>query len=743
MNLASETTPAMRERERERKMTMADWFYYGNNGKKVGPISGGELLQLAKQGTITPETLVEDPGGRVHSAVNVKGMKFLEKIQSPEPNPFTAVPPIAKNPFTAPLPEDNSEPDEEEADRISLWVPIAGVLLVLAVCVIGWWVIFPDKLNETVKQGLNKDVIPNSSLEITDLVVKWSDKSAGSAEFTMKSKATENLYQLEVDRKIALQQLGITDTFEAEFDTAMRKYHGLRSSYQSSLRTPKDLSLLRFYGVLVPMGDEVTLSGSVKLTKDSNKKWQIAEFLVSPFSHGGRSFYGEEFKPGSKLGEDEHRLDASQTKDAVSAIIQDRKTFAAEIDKAVLQQQQAIDEENARFNDEERERLRLKQVEAAKREQQRQAALKENFGKLRGLAFDGNFTFTLSGTTLNDRVSVVFENSANSAQDTINGKITFIGVQSSLERPFTVNLNTTEGAEYPVTGIIDNRKLPFGSLDELIRLEIGPRWPTQGERNYYNAPFTLITGYRNIGIQFTDVMSFSLRDNFGNSIRLNISSRQATSFKNLAQFDSTPGQTTGPGGGRTSQPPGVVSLMSEMRKNGCNNYYDLRDFVQYGSATLKSQKIEADRVLANVDKFDDAGRRRAEAEVASVQARIKIAQDEIAKKTFFHDYSYSERSSSNLGEGNSSFEMAIDNDNIKFPFKTVNVSFPQDLKVTGTVVREWLDLSIRGDTTDIGKLVNNKINYRVRIWFTNLRSTGGYRVFSSAEVEKIEIIKVQ
>ena len=726
---------------------MADWFYYDYSGTKVGPISGGELLQLAKHGTVIPETLVEDPGGRVLSAVNVKGMKFPEKIQSPEPNPFTAVPPIVKNPFTAPLPEDNSEPDdEEEKDRISLWVPIVGVLLVSAVCVIGWWVIFPDPLNEIVKQGLNKDVIPNNSLAITSLDTKWSDKSTGSAEFTMKSKATENLYQLDVDRKIALQKLGITDTHEAEFDVAMRKYRGLQPSYQNNLRMPKDLSLLRFYDVLTPMSDEVTLSGSVKLTKDSDKKWQIVEFLVAPFSYDGKSFYGEEFKPGSKLGEDEHRLDASKTKDAVNAIIQDRKAFATEVDMAVLQQQKAIDDENARRTAKEREDQERKLAEAAEQERQRQAALKENFSKLRGLTYEGTFTFTLSGTTLNDRVRVVFENNTSATQDTINGKITFIGAQSSLERPFTVTLNPDEGAEFSVTGIIDNSKLPFRTLDELIRGEIGPRWPSQGERNYYNAPFTLITSYRNIGIQFTNVMTFSLLDDFESSIRLNISSRQATTFKNLTQFNLPPGQTIGSGGDPT--PIVAVSLKKEVQESGFVERYDnymtsVRRYVQYGgSRNLQAELNEANRVLSVTRRIDVAEYAAAEKNVNDVKAKIEVAREVIAKRIFADEYEYQPNIGNVTGNiGNLDMNFS----NLGFnSSKAIDILFPlQDIKVTkNRFSSDNLYLTISSDAAKIKELLDNSRYYRLKVWFTDLRFTGDYST-PSADVQKAEIIRIR
>jgi len=67
---------------------MANWYYYGANGEKIGPIRGRELKQFAQQGTITPETKVEDSEGRTAHAKNVTGLTFPE----------------APSPFTGPLP---------------------------------------------------------------------------------------------------------------------------------------------------------------------------------------------------------------------------------------------------------------------------------------------------------------------------------------------------------------------------------------------------------------------------------------------------------------------------------------------------------------------------------------------------------------------------------------------------------------------------------------------------------------
>ena len=72
---------------------MANWYYYTADREKIGPIRGKELKQLALQGTITPETFVEDENGRTALAKNVTGLTFPNaptsvNTQNSQPNYF-------------------------------------------------------------------------------------------------------------------------------------------------------------------------------------------------------------------------------------------------------------------------------------------------------------------------------------------------------------------------------------------------------------------------------------------------------------------------------------------------------------------------------------------------------------------------------------------------------------------------------------------------------------------------------
>jgi hypothetical protein len=150
---------------------MAIWHYYNDSGEKIGPVRGRELKALVQQGTVTPETKVEDGEGHTARAKNVKGLTFPATAQSlsntaenldesdfvklrediarlqqeqqrtsgtltPAPasagarpfhtpiptgaNPFTAAIPATPNPFTAPPPNVRQTKPQAGEKRESL-----------------------------------------------------------------------------------------------------------------------------------------------------------------------------------------------------------------------------------------------------------------------------------------------------------------------------------------------------------------------------------------------------------------------------------------------------------------------------------------------------------------------------------------------------------------------------------------------------------------------------------------------
>jgi len=75
------------------------WFYYDNSGQKQGPITAGQLKGLAKQGTITPETVVETEEGKTAPAGKIQGLQFSE----PEPVPPVTIEKDTASPIPSPV----------------------------------------------------------------------------------------------------------------------------------------------------------------------------------------------------------------------------------------------------------------------------------------------------------------------------------------------------------------------------------------------------------------------------------------------------------------------------------------------------------------------------------------------------------------------------------------------------------------------------------------------------------------
>ena len=134
---------------------MSTWYYYDNDGHKQGPVTGGQLKWLAKNGKITPGTMVEPEEGKAAPARKVKGLTFVEASQprpSPPPvapNPFTATPPASANPFTAAPPttvnpfvaappvaytSEHSEPVTDGSKKL-LWRTIGTVGIVIVIVI--------------------------------------------------------------------------------------------------------------------------------------------------------------------------------------------------------------------------------------------------------------------------------------------------------------------------------------------------------------------------------------------------------------------------------------------------------------------------------------------------------------------------------------------------------------------------------------------------------------------------------
>lgn len=103
---------------------MSIWHYYTTTNEKQGPFSSAELKQLALNGVITPETIVENDSGKRAVAHKVKGLVFMTDKMEPEisiesDNVQVQSPPPIPEPVSVPVPGSAPVPGP---------VPVPGVV---------------------------------------------------------------------------------------------------------------------------------------------------------------------------------------------------------------------------------------------------------------------------------------------------------------------------------------------------------------------------------------------------------------------------------------------------------------------------------------------------------------------------------------------------------------------------------------------------------------------------------------
>ena len=117
----------------------AEWFYQAT-GKTVGPVPAAQLKQLAKAGTVTPDTPVRrNTDGKWVKARRVKGL--FETTGTPSPQP-PAVSPKGPPPIPPPVPPDRKPPDNVVGGRLRglrpiHWMAVAGCSIALVVILAG------------------------------------------------------------------------------------------------------------------------------------------------------------------------------------------------------------------------------------------------------------------------------------------------------------------------------------------------------------------------------------------------------------------------------------------------------------------------------------------------------------------------------------------------------------------------------------------------------------------------------
>ena len=180
-----------------------------------------------------------------------------------------------------------------------------------------------------------------------------------------------------------------------------------------------------------------------------------------------------------------------------------------------------------------------------------------------------------------------------------------------------------------------------------------------------------------------------------------------------------------------------------MQKSGFGGSLNpLSNFLQYGNVGLRDRLRDAEGNLRRTDAF---GKPAAQARVDAVKQEIAAVQNEIARKVFIREYTYSSSNDKTFGnEG--SFTMRIQtgfsdrNPKVRpsFPLPNVGVDGVNSRRSAG---QQQIEFSVRGSVSSITELFRNNDSYRVRMTFTNLRYRGSMN--NEADVQSIEIIKVR
>ena len=87
-----------------------NWYYFNKNAEKVGPISTTALKELARQGLITKETVIENRSGRTALAGTVNGLEFPESTVLDTAPKLTIPPPVSDDVYGLSAPESRTTP---------------------------------------------------------------------------------------------------------------------------------------------------------------------------------------------------------------------------------------------------------------------------------------------------------------------------------------------------------------------------------------------------------------------------------------------------------------------------------------------------------------------------------------------------------------------------------------------------------------------------------------------------------
>lgn len=276
--------------------------------------------------------------------------------------------------------------------------------------------------------------------KITDSLVKWTSNLSGDSAlgtFSAETKTTKTLYQSVIDVSEALRKLGV--------DAHYKDY------------LPQDL---QFYEVIIPEGSNMTLEGSVELTK-CNNNWEVSSIQYDDCTPPIKGYFLEH-----ELPKDTHKLENLQTCEFIVKSFKDR----------------------------------IRQMQ------------KDDFDKFCKGYIEHEGTLEHNGTTFNVRVvfdRVIGQNPDR--PDRVEGKIKIWyrkpgeRIDWSHERPFSLSAtNLRDGVTPSLTGNINNNALP--TLSDFQR----QYRPHHTDVFYFSRLHEVLRFYVTINIQLGGGMQISL-----------------------------------------------------------------------------------------------------------------------------------------------------------------------------------------------------------------------------------------
>lgn len=163
---------------------MAFWYYYNENGEKLGPVTDNVLKALAQQGQITQSTVLENQQGRMTEAGKIAGLPFpggkpsiqtlasmqrgpqtTEGKKQTKANPFSATMPKAETngPFSGAIPNNYAggqlpsyDDVEQPKPRSFFKISLITLLILLIVGGGGWWGIAKYKKGSEIRTFCKK-----------------------------------------------------------------------------------------------------------------------------------------------------------------------------------------------------------------------------------------------------------------------------------------------------------------------------------------------------------------------------------------------------------------------------------------------------------------------------------------------------------------------------------------------------------------------------------------------------------